>query len=82
MRRARERREFDGCWLGIVTVKKGSVVCEIKERKKRLRGYIAMLSVDPAHRRKGIAKDLVLQVSIRAFFFVLVSHCSSKSVCG
>jgi ribosomal protein S18 acetylase RimI-like enzyme len=39
----------------------GSVVCEIKERKKKKRGYIAMLSVDPAHRRKGIARDLVMQ---------------------
>lgn len=39
----------------------GSVVCEIKERKAKKRGYIAMLSVDPAHRRKGLARDLVLQ---------------------
>jgi peptide alpha-N-acetyltransferase len=39
----------------------GSVVCELKERKKRLRGYVAMLSVDPAYRRRGIARDLVLQ---------------------
>ena len=39
----------------------GSVVCEIKERKGRLRGYIAMLSVDPEYRRRGIAQDLVLQ---------------------
>lgn len=31
------------------------------KRKSRLRGYIAMLSVDPGYRRKGIAQDLVLQ---------------------
>lgn len=39
----------------------GSVVCELKERKERQRGYIAMLSVEPDYRRKGIARDLVLQ---------------------
>jgi peptide alpha-N-acetyltransferase len=39
----------------------GSVVCEIKERKRRLRGYIAMLSVEPEYRRRGIAQDLVMQ---------------------
>jgi peptide alpha-N-acetyltransferase len=39
----------------------GSIVCEMKERKKTKRGYIAMLSVDPEYRRKGIAQDLVLQ---------------------
>merc|ERR1711991_918144 len=33
----------------------GSVVCEMKTRKNRQRGYIAMLSVAPDYRRRGIA---------------------------
>lgn len=52
----------DLTWLAIDKGKiVGSVVCEIKERKRRLRGYIAMLSVEPEYRRRGIAQDLVMQ---------------------
>lgn len=34
---------------------------KMKERNKNVRGYIAMLSVEPEYRRKGVAKDLVTQ---------------------
>jgi peptide alpha-N-acetyltransferase len=52
----------DLTWLAIDNGKIiGSVVCEIKERKRKLRGYIAMLSVEPEYRRRGIAQDLVMQ---------------------
>ena len=52
----------DLAWLAVDGDKIiGSVVCEIKERKGKRRGYIAMLSVDPDYRRRGIAQDLVIQ---------------------
>ena len=52
----------DLTWLAIDKGKIiGSVVCEVKMRKKMLRGYIAMLSVEPEYRRRGIAQDLVMQ---------------------
>ncbi len=52
----------DLTWLAMSGEKiVGAIVCEIKERKKKLRGYVAMLSVEPEFRRKGIGADLICQ---------------------
>jgi peptide alpha-N-acetyltransferase len=47
------------CYLALVgDTACGVIVCKMDQHRQRLRGYLAMLVVDHAHRGKGIGEQL------------------------
>jgi ribosomal protein S18 acetylase RimI-like enzyme len=60
----------------------GVVICKLAPHKNtgRMRGYIAMLAVDTAHRGQGIATELVQDIV--GVFFVVCLVFTESIACG